>query len=133
MTVLLPEVLPLEVDAPVLRFPTVEVDGPVIRSPTLEVDGPVIRSPTLEVPPFAVLSLPPKMGLVVKVAVSPNVRSALQAWLNNNAILLANASINFFIEVPLWLRMGEEARLAKPEEELLVTKFLIVWEIVVYR
>jgi hypothetical protein len=53
LTVLLPEVLPLELDAPVLKFPTVAVEGPVIKSPTLEV------------PPFAVVSLPPKMGLVV--------------------------------------------------------------------
>ena len=97
---LLPEVLPLELDAPVLKFPTVAVEGPLIRSPTLEVDGPVIKSPTLEVPPFAVVSLPPKMGLVVKVAVSPNVRSASQAWLKANAMQLANARRNLFIVEP---------------------------------
>ena len=61
--VVLPEVLPCELEAPDVMVPTdppappippappadVELEDPVLRSPTVELEGPVVRLPTLDV------------------------------------------------------------------------------------
>ena len=106
MTEALPEVLPLEVESPVVEddvppvavdAPVVDVDEPVVRLPTVDVESPVVEDDVLpvEVDAPVVMTV---IGLVVAVRVPPASTSNPSAFalLNTNTNRLATASVPLF-------------------------------------